>query len=205
MKNNLITLISLFILTSISSCDIASLLVKREAQKNALEKQAEEKRRPSTKAQQAAEKFYDRGIEQYNNMEYDEALASVYEAVRLDDTNMEYLFLKSIVLTELEQYESALMDLHYIQNNIGEDINIYYQLGVVFYRKGDIQTSLEYLKTCHSMDTTNFSLQQEIAVIYYEENKPDSARLFLKKAIDLHPELMQTDTLARILFPGPFF
>lgn len=104
--------------------------------------------------------YYNEGIQNYEDGQYDLAIDNFKKAIELDDSNFECFFNIGAAYMEIEDYEQAIESFKKAVEIKSNDIDLYKNMGLAFYTIHDYENALKaYKKTIwlNSRDAENFN------------------------------------------------
>jgi len=105
-----------------------------------IEKAKEEKNR----LKKISKYIYHKGIELYNQEEYQAAILEFSEAIKNNNENSDAYYWRAISYYELKRYENAKKDLETLYKLEPDDYRAVRRLGWIYYKKRDYSNSIKY-------------------------------------------------------------
>lgn len=130
---------------------------------------------------------------------YDEALASLNTAARLDSTDAHTRSALGWTLMQMRRYEEALPHLEVAAARWPDDPNMLYNLGWTLLCLGRFPESQEKYERLLRLDSLNGSAHADFAWALHQQNKDSAAVLHVLRALELKPELDEVHAFASVL------
>lgn len=156
-----------------------------------------------------AEKFYLRGIQKDDKMNYvrlnlatmyniqrrnQEALQLLQEALKLDDKNDRIYFNLALLYNELKDFINAEKNLSKAASLNSSNPRVYYNYGVLLQQKNNIPAAITQYKKGLSLLPLDADLNYALALIYYQQRDKEKALLYgqvLQKYYGNNPQYQQ--------------
>lgn len=138
-----------------------------------------------------ADVFVARGILEYDEKNYPEALRLFQEALRLEPDNLDAMYYTSLVYITREKYADAADLLETARAKDPNDVNILYQLGVAYFRQMQYDKADPLFRQVAATDPKRENLGYYLGFIRYERKDYAGAITFFKQNVSSDPTVGQ--------------
>ncbi len=124
--------------------------------------------------------------DQYNHIDYNEALNTADELLSINADNFDALYVKALCLSRLDEYNNAetiLNDL--IETDEQQSARYYYALGRIQKRQGNYDNALEFFNIAISKKHRYLSPYREMSECYIHLNDIKNAQISINKAKEI--------------------
>lgn len=145
----------------------------------------------TTFAQQPPLVFMDRGILEYEEGNYEEALANFLEALErtLDDAAVRYYL--GLTFLALERPAEATVHLEKARGLEPNDLDIVFTLGVAYFRQANHEAALPHLLFVYERQPSRENLGFYLGQIHFQRQEYEKALTYLEKNISTDVKLQQ--------------
>ncbi len=120
--------------------------------------------------------------------DYDNAIKNLYTSIELEPARKEAFKALALCFIETQKWTEAIDVLEKaISNNHGDSF-LYYKLGMLYQKVGNIQKTLENLEHSVSLDDKNSDVLSTLGQIYLLVKNVEKARFYLQKSLGINGE-----------------
>ncbi|MBC7764911.1 MAG: hypothetical protein H7Y41_00375 [Hyphomonadaceae bacterium] len=130
--------------------------------------------------------------EKYGNGQYQEAVTTANKAIVLDATNANAYAIKGIALSFLGNTADGIQSLKQAVDLKPDLVSANYFLAFSYKLQKNYDHSLIWFENTIKLDPENIWSYYGISTIYADRNQVDKSLAYLKKAIDLSPDVKKT-------------
>lgn len=117
-----------------------------------------------------------------------EAMGRAYKELGMNDKAQEYLQKAADIYLGREKMQDAEAVLNEILQISPDSVNVFNSLGVLYRRREDLKTSLNYYQKALRVHPEEPHIHYNIGRIYFEMKQPDKAKTCFNKALELDPD-----------------
>jgi Tfp pilus assembly protein PilF len=120
-----------------------------------------------------------------------EAMGRAYKELGMNEKAQEYLQKAADIYIGREKMQDAESVLNEILEISPDSINVYNSLGVLYRRRGDLKTSLNYYQKALKVHPKEPHIHYNIGRLFFELKLPEKARVCFNKALALDPNFKE--------------
>jgi tetratricopeptide (TPR) repeat protein len=127
-------------------------------------------------------------FQHYQKGDFQKAKIVCAEILKEQPDNEAILYLLGIVLTQIEEYDSAIMQLEGLLRLHANNADGYLALGAIFQKKGLPDEAIRYYRKALEIDPDFAEAYENLGDIYRDKQQLDEAVIYYKKAIHYFPD-----------------
>jgi len=127
--------------------------------------------------------YIDRGILEYDDKKYAEALKNFLEALRIDPENAEVRYFVGIAYLALDQVDQAIAHLEKARQLDLNDLDIVFNLGVAYFTKGDYERAQAQFLFVHQRDPKRENLGYYLGFIHFNRKEYEQALRYFQENV----------------------
>ena len=139
---------------------------------------------PGAAAQQRATEpvgvYIDRGIIEYDDKKYAEALKNFLEAFQIDRENAEVRYFVGIAYLALDQADQAISHLEKARELDPADLDIAFNLGVAYFTKEEYDRAHPHFLFVYGKEPTRDNLGYYLGFIHFQRKEYDKALAYFQ-------------------------
>ena len=117
-----------------------------------------------------------------------EAMGRAYKELGMNEEAQQCLQKAADIYLGREKMQDAEAVLNEILQISPDSVNVFNSLGVLYRRRGDLQTSLNYYRKALKVHPEEPHIHYNIGRLYFELKLPDQAKTAFNKALELDPD-----------------
>ncbi len=142
---------------------------------------------PGAAAQQRATEpvgvYIDRGIIEYDDKKYAEALKNFLEALQIDPENAEVRYFVGIAYLALDQADQAITHLEKARELDPVDLDIAFNLGVAYFTKEEYDRAHAHFLFVHGKEPTRDNLGYYLGFIHFQRKEYERALAYFRENV----------------------
>lgn len=132
-------------------------------------------------AQEPPQVFVDRGILEYDEGNYKEALDHLLQALDRTPEDATVRYYLGLTLMALDRLGEAVVHLKKARELEPNDLDVAFILGVAYFRQGDYEAALPHLRFVYTQQPSRENLSFYLGQIYFRRQEYDQALAYFEK------------------------
>ena len=142
-------------------------------------------------AQEFPQVFVDRGILEYDEGNYEEALNNFLQAMDRTPEDATVRYYLGLTLMALNRPGEAIVHLEKARGLEPDDLDVAFTLGVAYFRQGDYETALPHLRFVHTQQPSRENLGFYLGQIHFRRQEYEQALAYFENNSSGDVELQQ--------------
>lgn len=119
---------------------------------------------------------------------YDDSKKYLEWLIKFKPDSMLYKYKLALLFEQKQDFETTLKILHEITDKDPENLNSYVKLGEIYGRYlNDLNSSEKYLLKAWDVDSTNFSTNENLGIVYGLKQNFEKSLLYFQRALEIDP------------------
>lgn len=127
--------------------------------------------------------YIDRGIIEYDDKKYAEALKNFLEALQIDPEHAEVRYFVGIAYLALDQADQAITHLEKARQLDPADLDIAFNLGVAYFTKEEYDRAHAHFLFAHGKEPTRDNLGYYLGFIHFQRKEYDKALAYFQENV----------------------
>jgi len=155
-----------------------------------------------TDSEQDPQSFFNRGVANHSNGNYQLAMEDYNTAISLNPYYYVAIRNRGFLANDIEEYELCLQDLTIALENSLESAEVFLDLGTCNLELGNTDLAIEYFEKSRKLDKTNEKLYYELGRAYLKMVNFDSVVVNSKKAIAINNSFAEAYDIGAFGYSG---